>query len=232
MFLAGLEKNSLIDFPGKLSCVCFFQGCNLACPYCHNPDLVNETSSNRGLLEEKGLYAFLETRKGFLDGVVISGGEPTLQQDLPAFCRKIKQMGYSVKLDTNGTRPLVIKGLIEEGLVDYVAMDIKTSADHYMMFPKNRCQVDDIFSSIGIIMESNIGYEFRTTCVRPLVDELAIEKIARNIRDAELYALQAFHRTKLLRPEFFDGIEPAYDHDAMMVLKSIAGPYVRKCIVR
>jgi len=230
--LGGLQKNSLIDYPGKLSCVCFFQGCNFECPYCHNPELVEERSSNRFSLEEKELYLFLERRKGFLDGVVISGGEPTLQKGLPKFCRTIKRMGYSVKLDTNGSRPLVIKELIEEGLVDYVAMDIKTSPNLYKMFPRNRCKVDDIFSSIGIIMGSKIAYEFRTTCVRPLVDALAVEKIAKNIRDAELYALQGFHRTKLLRPEFFRGIEPAYDQDTMMGLKSIAGSYVQKCILR
>ena len=233
MVLAGLQKNSLIDYPGKLSCVCFSQGCNFECPYCHNPDLVRKRSSGYNPVAEESLYTYLEGRRGFIDGVVISGGEPTLQEDLPTLCATIKRMGYPVKLDTNGSRPRVIRRLIDEGLVDYVAMDVKATPIRYASFLKNGCHVDDVFSSIKMIMGSGVDYEFRTTCVKPFVDPQSIENIAEIISGADLYALQGFHGTGgVLHPEFFRGIEPGYDHDAMMVLKSIAAPYVKKCIVR
>jgi len=131
MRFAGLQKNSLIDYPGKISCVLFLSGCNFDCPYCHNPDLVRGTLPQPAYLDEKMVYDFLERSKAFLEGVVISGGEPTLKKDLIPLCEKIKQIGYSVKLDTNGSQPQVMKRLIDEGLVDYVAMDIKTYPFHY-----------------------------------------------------------------------------------------------------
>ena len=131
MRLAGLQKNSLIDYPGKASCVLFLFGCNFDCPYCHNPDLVRGGLSCHASLDEKTVYEFLERRKGLLDGVVISGGEPTLDKDLVFLCEKIKQIGYPLKLDTNGSQPQVIKRLIQEGLIDYIAMDIKTDPLHY-----------------------------------------------------------------------------------------------------
>ena len=131
MVFGGLQKNSLIDYPGKVSCVLFLSGCNFDCPYCHNPDLAKDSSLCPVLLDEKAVFDFLQRRKGFLDGVVISGGEPTLQKDLLVLCKKIKELGYLIKLDTNGSRPQVIKRLIDEGLVDYIAMDIKTDPFHY-----------------------------------------------------------------------------------------------------
>ena len=126
MVIGGIQKISLIDYPGKLSCVLFLSGCNFKCPYCHNPQLVKSDSAYSDCLDEKAVYEFLESRKGLIDGVVISGGEPTLQKNLPLLCNEIKEMGYLVKLDTNGSRPKAIKLLIDEGLVDYVAMDIKS----------------------------------------------------------------------------------------------------------
>lgn len=232
MAFAGLQKNSLIDYPGRLSCVCFFQGCNFRCPYCHNPNLVRERLASYDPVSERSLYAYLDDRRGFIDGVVLTGGEPTLREDLSSVCSNIKRLGYPVKLDTNGSRPRVVQRLIEEGLVDYVAMDVKTNPTHYRDLLKNGGNVDDVFLSIEIIMGSGIDYEFRTTCVKPFVSPKTIEDIARVIRGADLYALQGFHRTAILDPEFFWGIEPAYDDDTMMVLKSIAAPYVKKCIIR
>ena len=160
--LGGLQKSSLIDFPGKVSCVLFFSGCNFDCPYCHNPDLVNG-SGEPASFDEKSVHGFLEKRKGLLDGVVISGGEPTLQSDLVSLCEKVKRMGYSVKLDTNGSRPQALKRLIKDGLLDYIAMDIKTDPACYSPFTRGETHPDDIFSSIGIIMDSGLAYEFRTT---------------------------------------------------------------------
>jgi pyruvate formate lyase activating enzyme len=134
MVLGGLQKSSLIDYPGKISCVLFLSGCNFACPYCHNPDLAMGCVAAN--ISEDSIYDFLERRREFLDGVVISGGEPTIQKDLIQLCRKIKQMGYPVKLDTNGSRPRVVQILIEEGLVDYIAMDIKTDTARYSSLMK------------------------------------------------------------------------------------------------
>ena len=136
MRFGGLQKYSLIDFPGKVSCVLFLSGCNFDCPYCHNPDLVRGEQLCSSSKDEAEIYAFLERRKGLLDGVVISGGEPTLVEDLAPLCEKIKGMGYPVKMDTNGSRPKVIKRLTDESLVDYIAMDIKTAPSRYATLVK------------------------------------------------------------------------------------------------
>jgi len=231
MVLGGLQKNSLIDYPGKISCVLFLSGCNLACPYCHNPALAAGHAA-AGPLDEEGLYGFLERRKAYLDGVVISGGEPTLESDLFSLCRRIKEMGYPVKLDTNGSRPRVLKRLMDEGVVDYIAMDIKADPSDYAPFVRGEFHPTDILESIEGIMDSGLPYEFRTTCVKPIVDEGTIENISRIIRGARCYALQGFHESEMLHPEFFQGVDPQYDQREMMHLKSIAEPWVRDCILR
>jgi pyruvate formate lyase activating enzyme len=232
MILGGLQKSSLIDYPGKLSCVCFVSGCNFRCPYCHNPDLVKGNTPNLSPVDDQSFYAFLMKRKGLLDGVVISGGEPTLRKDLREICATIKTLGYPVKLDTNGSQPVVIKDLIQEGLVDYIAMDIKTDPLLYPSTIAKDCNPDQILSSIRIIMSSAPDYEFRTTCVRPMVDEAVMSKISRLIQGARLYVLQGFHSAKVLNPEFFEGIEPGYTQEEMAVLRSIAEPRVMSCMIR
>ncbi|RZB30794.1 MAG: pyruvate formate lyase activating enzyme [Desulfobacteraceae bacterium Eth-SRB1] len=230
MVLGGLQKSSLIDYPGKISCVLFLSGCNFDCPYCHNPDLAKNNIHT--LLNEDSVYDFLEMRKDFLDGVVISGGEPTLQKDLTSLCEKTKQMGYPVKIDTNGSRPHVIKKLIDEGLVDYIAMDIKTDPLNYSPLIQKKSNPDNIVSSIRIIMESNIDYEFRTTCIKPLVDARIVEDISRFISGSMLYALQKFNNTRVLHPEFFQTSECGYNDDDLIHFQAIAKPWVKKCIVR
>ena len=232
MILGGLQKSSLIDYPGKVSCVCFVSGCNFRCPYCHNPDLVKGNTSNLSPIDDQSFYAFLAKRKGLLDGVVISGGEPTLRKDLREICATVKTLGYPVKLDTNGSQPMVIKNLIQEGLVDYIAMDIKTDPLLYPSTIAKDCDPDQILSSIRIIMSSAPCYEFRTTCARPLVDEDVVEKISQLIHGARLYVLQGFHSAKVLNPEFFEGIEPAYTQEEMAALRSIAEPRVMSCLIR
>ncbi len=232
MRFAGLQKNSLIDYPGKVSCVLFLSGCNFDCPYCHNPDLVRGTSSCPAYLDEKTVCNFLERRKGFLDGVVISGGEPTLNEDLISLCEKIQQIGYSVKLDTNGSQPQVIKRLIDEGLVDYIAMDIKTDPFHYSPLIIKDYDPIHILTTIHTIMERARAYEFRTTCVKSIVLERTIENIAKTIRGAALYVLQRFRNSGVLHPEYFRETGVGYDEDGLMHLKSIAEPWVKKCIVR
>ncbi|QTA84561.1 anaerobic ribonucleoside-triphosphate reductase activating protein [Desulfonema magnum] len=232
MIFGGLQKNSFIDYPGKISCVLFLSGCNFNCPYCHNPDLVKGCAECPHFLEENGVYDFLKNRRGLLDGVVISGGEPTLQDDLVLLCEKIKDMGYPVKVDTNGSRPKVIQGLIDRKLVDYIAMDIKTDPLRYSPLIKKHCNPSDIFSSIRIIMESGLPYEFKTTCIKPLVNDQIIENISHIIHGARLYALQEFRNTEVLHPEFFQGNKCSYDKDELIRFKAIADPWVEKCVVR
>jgi len=232
MFFGGFQKNSFIDYPGKVSCVLFLSGCNFSCPFCHNPDLAKGCHEYHETMAEEGIYNFLKTRREFLDGVVISGGEPTLQKDLFQLCERIKNLGYSVKLDTNGSRPNEVKNLINEGLVDYVAMDIKTDPIYYNPTIKKGANGQDIITSIQIIMESAKAYEFRTTCVKPLTNEKIIEGIARIIKGASLYALQEFRKTEVLNPECFQEPGSWYTEDEIMNFKTIVEPWVQECVVR
>ena len=232
MDLGGLQKNSFIDYPGKISCVLFVSGCNFDCPYCHNPSLVKNDPKRSVPLNTNEFFDFLERRKGFLDGVVISGGEPTLQRGLVHICEKIKKLGYPVKLDTNGSRPQAVNKLINEGLVDYIAMDIKTDPFQYSPSIKKDCNAHYILSSIQIIMNSALPYEFRTTCVKQIVNADIIENIAKMIKGSMLYALQRFHNTNVLHPEFFKDDQVMFDEDELITLKSLAEPWVKKCIVR
>lgn len=233
MVIGGIQKNSLIDYPGKLSCVLFLSGCNFTCPYCHNPQLVKNGLGRAGCIDETAVYEFLKSRKGFIDGVVISGGEPTLQKNLPFLCNEIREMGYLVKLDSNGSRPKAIKFLIDEGLVDYVAMDIKSDPLLYPQAITTDYNPSEILSSIETIMGSRTPYEFRTTCIKTIVDKTIIENIAKTVKGAELYVLQQFHRAdKILNPQFLKKAGAIYDKDELRQLKTIAGKWVRKCVVR
>jgi pyruvate formate lyase activating enzyme len=234
IFLAGIQKNSFIDFPGKISAVLFLSGCNFHCPYCHNPELVKSRSGHSVFLDENLVLEFLKKRKGFLDGVVISGGEPTIHMKLLTLCEKIKSAGYPVKIDTNGSRPKVLKKLLKEGLVDYIAMDLKTDPFRYFSFANEDFNPDDILQSIQIIMNSSINYEFRTTCIKPLVNENIIQKISKLINGSMLYALQHFRNDKVLQPDFFHCQADArgLSDREMALLQSIAKLWVQTCIVR
>jgi len=232
MVLGGLQKSSLIDYPGRLSCVIFLSGCNFDCPYCHNPALATGKTEYCDLNNRENLYDFLDKRREFLDGVVISGGEPTIQKDLFKLCESIKELDYSIKLDTNGSRPEELKRLIEHGLVDYIAMDIKTEPFRYNDLICGNFNPDDLLSSIVTIMQSAPDYEFRTTCVRGFVDECIIESIANLIKGANLYALQSFNPAEILHPEFFNNKEMGLDFDEMDKLRSVAEPLVKECVVR
>ena len=230
MIIGGWQKNSFIDYPEKISCVLFLSGCNFECPYCFNPDLVKNKPKN--ILDLTRVYDFLENRKGLLDGVVISGGEPTLHKELFLLCKKIHQMGYPVKLDTNGSRPRVIKRLIDEGMIDYIAMDIKTDPVNYSPLIQKHCNPEHILSSINIIMESSLPYEFRTTCIKPLINKIILERISVLIKGAMLYVLQQFQHKDVLHPEFFLEQERLFTDDELLHLKRIAELRVKKCIVR
>ena len=190
MKISGLQKLTLLDYPGKMACTVFTYGCNFRCGFCHNAMLVTEENSDN--ISEDDFFAFLRKRQGILDGVCISGGEPTLQKDLPEFIGKIKDMGYSVKLDTNGSKPEVLRKLISENLVDYVAMDIKNSPGKYSLTCS--CEVDmvPIKESVSIIMESGINHEFRTTTVRELHSAEDFAEIAEWLKGDSKYFLQQF----------------------------------------
>lgn len=232
MHFGGIQRSTLIDYPGKISCVLFLAGCNFDCPYCHNPGLVKEYKECSSYIREEEIYNFLEERKGFLDGVVISGGEPTLQKDLADLCGRIKEMGYSIKLDTNGSMPDHLKQLLDRDLVDYIAMDIKTDPLNYDPLIKKDYNPEDLLYSISAIMGSGSDYEFRTTCVKRLVNERIIEQIVRLIKGAKRYALQLFNETEVLHPEFFEESESYFCERDLMNLKSLADPWVQECIVR
>jgi pyruvate formate lyase activating enzyme len=232
MVFGGLQKHSLIDYPGKLCCVLFTSGCNFDCPYCHNPELAKGHIQQPLPLKEKNIYDFLALRKGFLDGVVISGGEPTLHRDISSICRNIRGMGYPIKLDTNGSRPKILKQLIDEGCVDYVAMDIKTDPFAYCPLIAKDCKPESILTSIKIIMESDIPHEFRTTCIAPLVNSGIIERIAKLIQGAHLYALQRFQNERVLHPEFFEDGNSRITSQDLIHFQSIASNWVKRCIIR
>ncbi len=232
MTIGGIQKTSLIDYPGKLSCVIFMSGCNFDCPYCHNPSLVRCSEECPASLKGNGLFEFLRSRRGFLDGVVISGGEPTLSKNLVKLCEAVKGLGYSIKLDTNGSRPKDLETLIEQGLVDYIAMDIKTDPSQYNPLVAKGINPEDILASIETILAKAPDYEFRTTCVRGFVDKGVISNIVKIIKDAKLYALQNFHRAEILHPEYFKDISPEFSDSELTEFKSIAEPWVKGCVIR
>ncbi len=192
MKLHGLQKMTLLDYPGRVACTIFTGGCNFRCPFCHNALLVTAIDSS-SVYDEDEIIDFLKKRVGLLDGVCITGGEPLLHPSLGKFIGRIKSLGYAVKLDTNGSFPDTLTDLIEAGLVDKVAMDIKNSAEKYgRTIGIDGFDLAPIEKSISFLMESKVDYEFRTTVVRELHEVEDIEKIARRIKGARAYFLQNF----------------------------------------
>lgn len=191
MLIGGFQKMTVLDYPEKVACTVFLTGCNFRCPFCHNASLVTENWIRGVGIDE--IFSYLEKRKGLIDGVCITGGEPLLNNDIEDLIRPIKSMGYLVKLDTNGTNPTRLRNLIENGLVDYVAMDIKNSSEKYAL----TCGVKavnftKIEESINLLINGNIDYEFRTTVVEPLHTVEDIEKIGKLIKGAKSLYLQGF----------------------------------------
>ncbi|NLY18553.1 MAG: anaerobic ribonucleoside-triphosphate reductase activating protein [Clostridiaceae bacterium] len=193
MKIAGLARQSFVDYPGKIAACVFTQGCNMNCGFCHNRSLVGSNHKNP-LIDEAEVISFLHRRRKFLDGVVITGGEPTLQPDLDSFIKRVKNMGYPVKLDTNGTKPDVLKKLIEKNLLDYIAMDIKAPMKKYRDICRSDFNEEALLECISIIKNSNVDYEFRTTCC-PQLNESDIYEIADLIKGAKKYVLQQYRET-------------------------------------
>jgi len=195
MRLRGLQRVTLLDFPGKVACTVFTVGCNFRCPFCHNASLVTKESSSdtTGDLSTEDFFAFLAIRRGKLDGVCVSGGEPLLQPDIRAFIVRIREMGFAVKLDTNGSFPEVLAGLLAEGLLDYVAMDIKSSPEHYAAaVGLASAPIDRIGQSVQILLSSGVPFEFRTTVVDELHSVEDFRRIGEWIDGAPRYYLQEY----------------------------------------
>jgi pyruvate formate lyase activating enzyme len=232
MEIGGIQKSTLLDYPGKVACTIFTLGCNFRCPFCYSAELVlPEKIKEQPRLSEKEVFDFLESKKGLLEGVVICGGEPTLHEDLPIFLRKIKEMGFLVKLDSNGSNPEKVKKLIEDGLVDYVAMDVKAPKDRYgELIGGVNVDVSRMAETIEILKGSDIDFEFRTTVVPGLLKKEDVIKIARWIGPGVKYYLQNFRAEKTIDPKFED-IKP-YPDEYMIETKKAAAPFVEVCEIR
>lgn len=205
MRICGLNKTTLLDYPGKVASTIFLGGCNFRCPFCQNGVLVIAPERQPEHTQEE-ILAFLKKRKGILDGVCVSGGEPTLAKGLEDFLRKIKALGYKVKLDTNGSRPQVVKRLAREGLIDKVAMDIKAAPENYPLLTgidADRLDMDSICETVEFLLHGRLEYEFRTTVVRPLHTEKDFVEIGQWLKGAKKYYLQAYKDSDgVLRPGF------------------------------
>ncbi|MFA6171013.1 MAG: anaerobic ribonucleoside-triphosphate reductase activating protein [Patescibacteria group bacterium] len=245
MEIGGLQKFSLLDYPGKIAAIVFTQGCNFRCHYCYNPVLVwpkrrgkvkypspkGEGQEGHPRIKEGDLFDFLKKRKGKLDGVVVTGGEPTIQPDLPEFLAKIKKLGYLIKLDTNGSNPKMLSRIFKEKLADYIAMDLKAAPEEYEKACGIKFGLDKIKKSIKIIRESGVAREFRTTAVPGLVDKSDIEALGKLIKGEENWFLQGFKKETELVNERFRG-EKAYNMKEMEGLRKIALKYVKNCGIR
>jgi pyruvate formate lyase activating enzyme len=201
MQIGGLQKVSLNEYPGMISAIAFTQGCNFRCPYCHNPELVDPDLFG-DCLPEEGVLSFLERRRGKLDALTITGGEPTIQLDLIDFIKRVRKIGYLIKLDTNGSCPEVLEQLVGGRLLDYIAMDMKGPFQKYRTVTRSKIDEDKIRQSMEIIMKSGKPYEFRTTVPKKLLQEEDLLEMGKLLRNASCYILQQFIPTRTLDKQF------------------------------
>ena len=219
MLLRGLQKTTLLDFPGNVACTVFTGGCNFRCPFCHNASLIENLPSDERLSEEN-FFAFLEKRKGLTDGVCITGGEPLLQKDILPFIKRIKEMGFLVKLDTNGSYPAALKALVEEGLLDYVAMDIKNAPDAYLKTAGTAKDIlPSIEESVAFLKTGRVPYEFRTTVVKGLHDEARMKEIGRWLGDVPRYFIQNFSDAGEVLTDGLSGFIPSELEGLLLAVK-------------
>ncbi len=229
MVIGGFQKFSLIDYPGKTSAIIFTCGCNFRCRYCHNPELVIP-EQYAPEIPLASIFDFLETRKGKLDAVSITGGEPTQHADLIEMIKKIKDMGFLVKLDSNGSRPEVLKNIIDQKLVDYLAMDVKAPLKDYVKIMCWQVPAEKLQQSITLVMNSGIDYEFRTTIVKSFTSKDDLREIAKTIKGAKKYFLQKFIPSKLVDSRCNE--EVSYNDEELGALTQELMDYVVFCGVR
>ena len=228
MKIHGLQKMTLLDFPGKVACTVFLGGCDLRCPFCHNAELIDGTAP--AMMEEEELLAFLKKRQGLLEGVAVTGGEPLLRgDDLLRLAEKIRELGYPLKLDTNGTHPERLRKIIDGGLVSYVAMDIKNSPEKYAeTCGLSQMDLAPVRESVSLLMEGRTDYEFRTTTMAELHDADSFRKIGEWIRGAKRYYLQKFTDRDTVP---FEGFHAPADGEMAQYL-AIAREYVPEAEIR
>lgn len=228
MNIAGLIKTSLLDYPGRLCCTVFTGGCNLRCPFCHNSMLMEKPALPPAFSLED-FFTFLEKRKGLLDGVCISGGEPLMEESLEPLMEKIKAMGFLIKLDTNGCYPKRLKALVQAGYVDYVAMDVKNAKEKYCVTAGvealDLCKIEE---SAAFLMEGNVDYEFRTTVVKELHEREDFTAIGKWLKGASLYCLQGFEDSEGVLTKGLHG----YKREEMESFRQTLLPYISSVILR
>jgi len=231
MIIAGLQKTTLIDYPDKVSAIVFLSGCNFRCPWCYSAELVlPEKIKNQPIIPEEEFFDFLKRRQGLLDGIVLCGGEPTIHEELPEFIKKIKDLGFLVKLDTNGSNPKMLKGLIDAKQIDYVAMDIKLPIERYSEVFFGDIKKETIEKSVEILKENKVPFEFRTT-VAPVMDKDDLIKMAKWIAGPEVtYYLQEFRAEKTIDPKF-EELKPYPESYLEDVVKEISSMF-KICEVR
>ena len=224
----GLQKLTLLDYPKKTACTLFTGGCNFRCPFCHNALLVTDISEN-DIISEEEILSFLEKRRGLLDGVCVTGGEPLLQGGLEQFLEKVKRLGFAVKIDTNGSFPERLEGLINGRLCDYVAVDIKNSGDKYpLTVGLDNFDIGSVERTVELLKKNSIPYEFRTTVVKELHDISDIEKIAKWIAPAQNYFLQQFKDSGGL----ISGGLTAHTPETLRKMAEIASKYIPNVQIR
>lgn len=228
MIIKGLQKLTLIDYPDKVACTIFTFGCNFRCGFCHNPELI--VDDGRPDLKREDIIKFLEEREGLLDAVCITGGEPTINKDLPDFISKIKSMGFLVKLDTNGSNPKMIEELINKKLVDYIAMDIKGPIEIYDEIAEVKVNKEDVKKSVEIIKNRVKNYEFRITVVPTVFKEEHVKMIVEWLGDVRAFYIQNFGNEKNL-DEKFKKVEP-YRKEQLKKIHNMFKKYFRVCKLR
>lgn len=232
MFICAVNKMSLLDYPGKTSTIVFTGACNLACGYCHNPSFVKAedlSKLSKAKIPEEVFFNFLNSRKGLLEAVSICGGEPTIHQDLPDFIQKIKEMGYLVKLDTNGTNPKMLAKLMNEKLLDFIAMDLKYHESNTKLLGKG-LDMEKVKESIQLIMDSNINYEFRSTILPAYHTNNVLKKMGKMIEGAKKWALQSFRPHKTLNPKFEE--LNSFSSANLLEIKKILSTYADRIEIR
>jgi pyruvate formate lyase activating enzyme len=228
MNIGGFQKTSLLDYPDSISAIVWTTGCNFRCPFCYNKDLVLGKVKN---IAEEEVISFLSKRKGLLEGLVISGGEPLIQKDIVKFCEKVKKIGYLIKIDTNGMYPKIIQDLIDKKIVDYIAMDVKAPKEKYNGLTGVKTDINNLEKSIRIIKKSAPDYEFKTTFVPVLLNKEDIIEIAKWLEGAKRFFLQQFKPNTPLISDKLEIVKPYSKEEILSILKKIK-PYFEICNTR